>query len=108
MNAEKCADTNNEPQIALLQIRSTPLGKGSSVLGYILLNHLIRCIMPILNRQLTNTDNGDDHYEALAERQAKAGKNYDTLRNYCSIPVASTVVVKREDGGLWIHGTCNR
>ena len=60
--------------------------------------------MPILNRPQLNTNN-DHHYETLVERQAKVDKNYDTLRNYNSIPKDSTVAVQREDGVPWTNGT---
>ena len=56
-------------------------------------------------RPQANTDNSDEHNETLVQRQVRADRNYDTLRNYNSIPVGSTVVVLREDGGLWTYGT---
>ena len=61
--------------------------------------------MPALNRLPINTNNDDDHYETLMERQAKADKDYDTSRNYNSIPVVSTGVVQSENGAPWTHGT---
>ena len=33
--------------------------------------------MPIINRSTINADNGDDHYEALVDRQIKADKTYE-------------------------------
>ena len=53
--------------------------------------------MPIINRPPTNTNNDDEHYKTLAEIQTEADKNYDTLRNYNSIPIGSTAAVQRED-----------
>ena len=50
-------------------------------------------------------DNGDEHYEALVNRQAKNGKKYDTARNYYLFSIGSTVAVQQQDGGLWLHGT---
>ena len=47
----------------------------------------------------------DDHYETLLERETEADKNYDTLRNYISIPIASTSAFQRQDGRPWSHGT---
>ena len=32
-------------------------------------------------------------------------KKYDTLRNYNSLLIGTTVVVQREDGALCTHGT---
>ena len=63
-----------------------------------------RCNMPKPNRPLINTNNDDDHYETPVERKTKAGKSYDTLREYYSIPVGSTEVIQRDDGGPWTHG----
>ena len=55
--------------------------------------------MPILSRLLINTNNDDDHYETLTERQVKADKTYDTLRNYYSVQIGSTEVDQRKDQG---------
>ena len=51
----------------------------------LLLIHSIWGIMLVINRTQINTNNEDDYYEALVERQEKADKSYDTLRNYNSI-----------------------
>ena len=56
--------------------------------------------MAILNWPPVITDKNDEYYDTLIQRQANDEKNYDTLRNYNSIPIESTVVVQREDGGL--------
>ena len=102
---KKCMDTNANPHIALLQIRSTPLGQGLPSPVTLLFNHPTRGIMLKLNRPPINTNNDDDHYKTLVEIQSKAGKNYDTLRNYNLIPIGSTVVDQSEDKGPWTHGT---
>ena len=47
----------------------------------------------------------DDYYEALGDKQIKASKNYDILRNYYSIPIGSTVMAQEMDGGPLAHGT---
>ena len=60
--------------------------------------------MPIINRLPINADNDDDYYESLVDRQIKDDKNYDTLKNYNSIPTGLTVVVPREGGGPQTHG----
>ena len=70
-----------------------------------LLNCPIRCIMPILNIPPVIADNDDEHWETLVQRQLKADKNCDTLRNYNYIPVGTSIAVQREDGGPWAHGT---
>ena len=69
----------------------------------LLFNCPIRGIMLILNRPPVNTHNDDEHYKTLVQRQTKADKSYDTLRNYISIQIGSTVVVHGEDRGLWTH-----
>ena len=42
--------------------------------------------MPVINRSPVNVDD-DEYYQALVERQAKAGKNHDTCRDYNSIHI---------------------
>ena len=61
--------------------------------------------MPIINRLPINSDNDDEQYKALFNRQAKNDKKYDTTRNYHLFSMGSTVAVQQEDGGLWTHGT---
>ena len=41
-----------------------------------------------------NSDNNDDHYEALVKRQIRNYKNYDTARNYDLFSIQSTVAVQ--------------
>ena len=60
--------------------------------------------MPIMNRLPINSDNDDEHYEAVVNRQTKIDKTYDTARNYASFSIGSTVVVQQEDGGKWTDG----
>ena len=60
--------------------------------------------MLIINGPRVHTDNDDEHYKTLVEREAKADKNYDTLSNYHPIPIGSTIV-EREDRGPLTHGT---
>ena len=57
--------------------------------------------MPIINRMPINTDNDDDHYEALLKRQTRNDENYDTARNYDLFSIGSTVAVQQEDGEMW-------
>ena len=49
--------------------------------------------MQINNRIPINSDNDDDHYEALVKRQKRNNKNYDTSRNYDLFSIGSTVAV---------------
>ena len=41
-----------------------------------------------------NSDNDDDHYEALVKRQIRNDENYDTARNYDLFSIWSTVAVQ--------------
>ena len=66
---QKCFDTKSDPHIALLQIRSTPLGPQLPSSAMLLLNHLIRGIMQILTRLSLNSNNNEEHYKALINRQ---------------------------------------
>ena len=89
---KECIDTDADPHIALLQIKSTPVGQGLNSCLKLLFKDIIRGIMPILNRSPVNTDNDDEHYETLVQRQAKTDKNYEysqklqfnSSRVYCS------------------------
>ena len=96
-------NTNVDTYLVLFQVRSTPLGQGLPSAAMSLINCPIRGIMPIINRSSINADNNDDNYEALEDRQIKAGKNYDPLRNYNFFLMGSSVAVQREDGGPWTH-----
>ena len=107
-NTQKCQDTKSGTHIALLQMRSTPLGPVLPSPTMLLFNHPIRGIIPIINRPLIGLNSDSDHYEALVRRQAKNAKNHDTSRIYASIPIGSTVSVQHEDWGLWTHGTVER
>ena len=51
--------------------------------------------MTVINRSSINVDNYDDHYETLVERQAKADKQYGTLRDYISVLLESTSSSRR-------------
>ena len=55
--------------------------------------------MLLTNRPPINKNSDDDYYnyEILVGMQTKDDKNYETLRNYNSIPKGSTVLVQRED-----------
>ena len=53
----------------------------------------LRGIRLLLNSPSVNTDNDNEHYETLVQRQVKAAENYETLRNYNSIQLGSTVAV---------------
>ena len=78
--------------LALMQIRATPLEPGLHYPAIFLYNHPIMGIRYI-NNLTSNADNDDNYYMALAARQQNADKNYDTLGDYNSIPIGSPVAV---------------
>ena len=49
--------------------------------------------MPIINRLPINSNNDDEHYEVLVNRQVKNNKKYNTARNYDLFSIGSTVAV---------------
>ena len=98
LTSKKYFNTNNDTYLALLQRRSTPLGSGLPSPATSLYNQAIRGIMPVINRVPINSTNDCDHYEALVEGKENADKNYDTVTNYNSISIESTVPVQWEDG----------
>ena len=102
---KKCTDTNLDIHIALLQIRSAPLGADLPSPAMLLFNHPIRGIIPIINRLPFNSNNNYDHCKALVKRQTKNDKYHGTARNYASFALRSTVAVHLEDGRLWTHST---
>ena len=102
---KKFIDTKSDTHIPLLQIRSTLPGAGLPSSTMLLFNPAIRGIMPIFIRPSVNSNNDDEHYEALVERQMKNDKNHNTSGNYATFWLGSTVAVQHEDGGLWTHGT---
>ena len=54
--------------------------------------------MQVINRAQITVNSADYHYEALVESQEKTDNNYETLRNYNSVPRGFTVMVLSEDG----------
>ena len=83
--------------IALLQIRSTALGQGLPSPAILLFNHLVRGIMPIIDRLPITTYNDDKHHTTLVNRQYRNEQGIDTSKNFVSLPIGSTVVVQQED-----------
>ena len=102
---KKWFDSRSDIHIALLQIRSTPLGQGLPSPATLLFNCLVGGIMPIIDRSLINTDNDDEYHIALVNRQYRNEQGIDTSKNFVSLPIGSTVVVQWKDGGLWTHGS---
>ena len=98
-------DTQSDQHIALLKIRSTPLGPGLPSTVTLLFNCSIRGIMSPINIPLICINNDDEHYKELVKRQTKNDNNHDTSRNYALISIGSTVAVQWEDSGLWTYAT---
>ena len=88
--------------MALLQIRTTPLGPGLPSPAMLLFNRQVQGIMPVLDHKLVGQDCDDDHYRKLIDRQHK--NDNDTPPVFPYIPIGSAVVVQWEDGRPWIHG----
>ena len=59
--------------------------------------------MAVLDCKSIGQDCDDDHYNKQVGRQQK--NNNDALPVFACIPIGSAVVVQREDGRLWTHGT---
>ena len=68
-----------------------------------LFNKPTRGLLPQMNREHKNINNDDAQYEALKVHKDKYVKDNDACKDSLSFPIGSTVVVKCEDGGPWIH-----
>ena len=68
---EKCMETNEDIHVDLLQIRAIPLEPGLPSPATLLFNHP----MQGMNRLQINSDNDNEHYEVLVNRQAKKIRN---------------------------------
>ena len=56
---QKCIDTKSDIHKALVQLRSTLLGQGLPSPAVVLFNCPVRGIMPIVNRLLINSNDGE-------------------------------------------------
>ena len=70
-----------------------PIEPGLLSPAMLLFSRPIRCIMPTISRAPIKFDYNDNHCDTLVQRQVKAGKNNDTVRNSVSVRVGSTEVV---------------
>ena len=89
--------------MVLLQIHTTPMGKGLPSPAMLLFNHPVHGVMPVIDRKPVSVDNGDEHHITLMHRQSKNDSNSDASQVFASIPIGSTVAVQWEDGGPWTH-----
>ena len=91
---KKGFNSGSDIYIALLQIRSTPLGQGLPSPCTLLFNCLVRGIMPIIDRLLINTNNDDEHHTVLVNKQYRNEQGIDTAKNLVSLPIGSPAVVQ--------------
>ena len=66
---KKCSD--GDIHMAMLQIRTTPMGQGLPSPATLLYDCLVRGIMPVMDRQPTNIDNNDNLHKNLMHRQGR-------------------------------------
>ena len=100
---KKCTDSGRDINMALLQIRMTPLGHSLLSPAMLMFNRPVCGIMPIIDCKPLVDDCDDDCHAKLIERQQK--NNNDTAATLPYIPIGSAVAVQQEDGGPWTHGT---
>ena len=98
------SNTNRHIHLALLQICSVLIGAGLHSPATMLLNRLIRGMLPQMNRDPINQDNDDQHCEALEAHQRKNDRGKNTLKDLPIFITGSTVAVQWKDRGLWTHG----
>ena len=80
---KKCTDTNQETNLALLQIQSTPVGEGLPSPATMLLNRPTQELLPQKNRAPINIENDDAWYEALGAHQNKYNKEWYSKKTFC-------------------------
>ena len=105
LTMKKCIDSRNDMHIALLQIRTTPMGQGLHCPATLLFNGPVRGIMPVINRLPIGTNN-DEHHKALVDRQCKTNQDKDTSKNLVSLPIrvyCSGSTRRQGTMDLWIN-----
>ena len=60
-----CLDNNDGVNLAILQMKSTPVGAGLHGPASLIFNRPIRAMLPHINRGPINFNADDKHYEAL-------------------------------------------
>ena len=99
----KCANSDGDINLALLQICTTPLGQGLLSPATLMFNWQVCSIMPVLDQKPIGKDYDHEHHSRLLDRQHK--NNNDASPIFTSIPIGSAVMVQWEDGAPWTHGT---
>ena len=87
--------------LALLQIRSVPLGTGLPSSATMLFSRPVRGLLPQKNRGPINVDNNDTHNEALEVHQKYKGN--DTIKTILFLHERYSRCTTGR-WGLWIHG----
>ena len=80
---QKCTDDNQNTNLALLQIQSTPVGWGLLSPAVMLFNRPIWSLLLQISRAPINIDNDDAQYETLEACKSKYNKNNDTWKTFC-------------------------
>ena len=77
---------NNDVNLALLQIRSMPIGAGLLTPAMLLFSRPERDVLCQMNREPININNDDAYYETLKACQNKYFKNNDTHKDTLPFP----------------------
>ena len=83
---KKCSESGGDIHMALLQIRTTPLGQGLPSPAMLLFNCLVCGIMPVMDRKPTKIDSDDEHHKNLMHRQGKMTKTMILQKSLCLSP----------------------
>ena len=92
---KKYLDSGGDIHLAMLQVRTPPLGQGLPSPATLLFNYPVRGIIPVMDRPPIDID--EEHHKALTNRQYRNDQGNDTFKNLVSLPIGSTVVVQQED-----------
>ena len=83
---KKCSDSSGDIHMALLQIRTTPLGQGLPSPVTLLFNCPVLGIIPLMDRKPINIDNDDEHHNNLMHKQGKMTETMILLKYLCLSP----------------------
>ena len=90
---KKCLDSGGDIHMALLQMRTTPLGQDLPSPATLLFNCLVCGIMPVIDRKPISVDNDDKYHKKLVHMQSKNDTNNDASQVFVSIPIGSTIAI---------------
>ena len=68
---KKCANSGRDINMALLQIHTTPLGKGLLSLAMLMFDRPVCSFMPVVDHKPIGQDYDDEHHHKLVDRQQK-------------------------------------